>query len=188
MRRRRRGAASFLNGRRLLGLHREMRPAILAPAVLAGLLAHRACLAVAEHRDPVRPDPSGHEIVHRRARPTLAERQVVVGRPALVGMPFDEHEPPRISLHEIGVLVEELRVFRSDHVGIELEADVPKVRLRGEFLRVGPRGTLQDRKSTRLNSSHLVISYAVFCLKKKKKTPLPIPPKKKKNQKQKSKY
>src|SRR5262245_63505514 len=30
-----------------------------------------------------------------------------------------------------------------------------------------PRG---DRKSTRLNSSHLGISYAVFCLKKKKKT------------------
>src|SRR5437588_8065823 len=29
----------------------------------------------------------------------------------------------------------------------------------------------QDRKSTRLNSSHTVISYAVFCLKKKKKQP-----------------
>src|SRR5437868_9736864 len=28
----------------------------------------------------------------------------------------------------------------------------------------------QDRKSTRLNSSHVSISYAVFCLKKKKKT------------------
>src|SRR5438034_3487348 len=28
----------------------------------------------------------------------------------------------------------------------------------------------EDRKSTRLNSSHTVISYAVFCLKKKKKT------------------
>src|SRR5205807_9505844 len=28
---------------------------------------------------------------------------------------------------------------------------------------------MRDRKSTRLNSSHLVISYAVFCLKKKKK-------------------
>src|SRR5438034_7788220 len=28
---------------------------------------------------------------------------------------------------------------------------------------------IQDRKSTRLNSSHTVISYAVFCLKKKKK-------------------
>src|SRR6185503_20697552 len=30
--------------------------------------------------------------------------------------------------------------------------------------------TLRDRKSTRLNSSHGYISYAVFCLKKKKKT------------------
>src|SRR2546426_1372605 len=30
-------------------------------------------------------------------------------------------------------------------------------------------GLVADRKSTRLNSSHLVISYAVFCLKKKKK-------------------
>src|SRR5436190_10852565 len=29
----------------------------------------------------------------------------------------------------------------------------------------------QDRKSTRLNSSHTVISYAVFCLKKKKQLP-----------------
>src|SRR5260221_9660613 len=29
--------------------------------------------------------------------------------------------------------------------------------------------SVQDRKSTRLNSSHTVISYAVFCLKKKKK-------------------
>src|SRR5207253_11031926 len=30
------------------------------------------------------------------------------------------------------------------------------------------RGTPEDRKSTRLNSSHVAISYAVFCLKKKK--------------------
>src|SRR5256885_16833259 len=32
-------------------------------------------------------------------------------------------------------------------------------------------GYIRDRKSTRLNSSHLVISYAVFCLKKKNKDP-----------------
>src|SRR5260221_2823754 len=43
-------------------------------------------------------------------------------------------------------------------------------------LRVRDDGTFNDRedrgdrKSTRLNSSHTVISYAVFCLKKKKKT------------------
>src|SRR5438034_4419516 len=34
---------------------------------------------------------------------------------------------------------------------------------------VRPLGDLEDRKSTRLNSSHTVISYAVFCLKKKKR-------------------
>src|SRR5690606_39508860 len=33
-----------------------------------------------------------------------------------------------------------------------------------------PAGPAGDRKSTRLNSSHVKISYAVFCLKKKKKT------------------
>src|SRR2546430_2929985 len=33
----------------------------------------------------------------------------------------------------------------------------------------GFRGVVLDRKSTRLNSSHSQISYAVFCLKKKKK-------------------
>src|SRR5205807_10021214 len=36
--------------------------------------------------------------------------------------------------------------------------------------KLGEKSITQDRKSTRLNSSHLVISYAVFCLKKKKKT------------------
>src|SRR5437899_12499064 len=51
------------------------------------------------------------------------------------------------------------------------EGDVPvaaeplEVRLAGELPLPAP-GT--DRKSTRLNSSHLGISYAVFCLKKKK--------------------
>src|SRR5258708_22187819 len=33
----------------------------------------------------------------------------------------------------------------------------------------GRHGKTKDRKSTRLNSSHQIISYAVFCLKKKKK-------------------
>src|SRR5256885_9195316 len=38
------------------------------------------------------------------------------------------------------------------------------------------RTEMLDRKSTRLNSSHLVISYAVFCLKKKKTTIHSTPP------------
>src|SRR2546422_7749979 len=40
---------------------------------------------------------------------------------------------------------------------------------RGDELGAGLRGLDEDRKSTRLNSSHGYISYAVFCLKKKKK-------------------
>src|SRR2546426_2555386 len=46
-----------------------------------------------------------------------------------------------------------------------MSRQVPSARSSGIFL----SGT-GDRKGTRLNSSHLVISYAVFCLKKKKKT------------------
>src|SRR5207249_7296770 len=38
-----------------------------------------------------------------------------------------------------------------------------------------PRSSRRDRKSTRLNSSHVSISYAVFCLKKKKEVHLEAP-------------
>src|SRR5256885_5536671 len=41
--------------------------------------------------------------------------------------------------------------------------------------RTRSQGAVQDRKSTRLNSSHLVISYAVFCLKKKTNSVRPQP-------------
>src|SRR2546421_4895424 len=42
-------------------------------------------------------------------------------------------------------------------------------RIRGDAVTSGNRLRRPDRKSTRLNSSHDQISYAVFCLKKKKK-------------------
>src|SRR2546422_3799150 len=47
-----------------------------------------------------------------------------------------------------------------------------QIRKRGQRLVPASR----DRKSTRLNSSHGYISYAVFCLKKKKKTTNPTKP------------
>src|SRR5437867_10683541 len=50
-----------------------------------------------------------------------------------------------------------------------------------------PRPAHKDRKSTRLNSSHRTISYAVFCLKKKKKKKKINKTKKKKKRKQKNK-
>src|ERR1039457_2055907 len=56
-------------------------------------------------------------------------------------------------------------------VGLELMVKLANVLQvePADFLKVPPRRIRRtDRKSTRLNSSHLVISYAVFCLKKKK--------------------
>src|SRR5690606_40447897 len=52
-------------------------------------------------------------------------------------------------------------------VGVERD-DVLVRHLGGVLLRGGAVGHVEDRKSTRLNSSHVKISYAVFCLKKKK--------------------
>src|SRR5438034_4967018 len=86
--------------------------------------------------------------------------------------------PPRSTLFPYTTL------FRSLDVGQRLGQDARLLRgLRAVVERgVHPGGILQnkragvlpapgavDRKSTRLNSSHTVISYAVFCLKKKKK-------------------
>src|SRR5438034_5404360 len=70
--------------------------------------------------------------------------------------------PPRSTLFPYTTL------FRSQHV----QPAVQPRRLRpNRCLDAGrPRHLVGDRKSTRLNSSHTVISYAVFCLKKKKKT------------------
>src|SRR2546422_2351512 len=48
--------------------------------------------------------------------------------------------------------------------------------IRREYAASKPLAGTRDRKSTRLNSSHGYISYAVFCLKKKNKPPNPIPP------------
>src|SRR5438309_3024331 len=47
--------------------------------------------------------------------------------------------------------------------------ELARVVLYEQLYRASSWGNVRDRKSTRLNSSHSSISYAVFCLKKKKK-------------------
>src|SRR3712207_8973778 len=87
-------------------------------------------------------------------------------------------QPPR------SPLVPYTTLFRPDpgpRVGGEVVGPEQAAGLGGEggdrvgeppFIEVA-RATLGDRKSTRLNSSHANISYAVFCLKKKKTSTLP---------------
>src|SRR5256885_3225365 len=64
-------------------------------------------------------------------------------------------------------LVKELRVFTAHRKeGRIFEISESRVEQMTRFY-AKRAGVIEDRKSTRLNSSHLVISYAVFCLKKK---------------------
>src|SRR2546422_6775139 len=53
-------------------------------------------------------------------------------------------------------------------IGMSVDPDAQKLTVDGRPVRSATRTTWLDRKSTRLNSSHGYISYAVFCLKKKK--------------------
>src|SRR5438034_2047721 len=83
--------------------------------------------------------------------------------------------PPRSTLFPYTTLFRSRRHFDTRVrrlVRESLGRDRKRLRhLGGAGLRDRPgRRIRQDRKSTRLNSSHTVISYAVFCLKKKKKT------------------
>src|SRR3712207_8423848 len=86
--------------------------------------------------------------------------------------------PPRSTLFPYTTLFRSLGEHR---LGVELHPldRQGAVAHRHHHARVGPAGHLdlvgqglrQDRKSTRLNSSHANISYAVFCLKKKERKP-----------------
>src|SRR5438874_6935280 len=75
--------------------------------------------------------------------------------------------PPRSTLFPYTTL------FRSDRVGSRrwLRSARPRLPLYRALPGGGPESAIpgRDRKSTRLNSSHVEISYAVFCLKKKKR-------------------
>src|SRR3989454_9101406 len=86
--------------------------------------------------------------------------------------------PPRSTLFPYTTLFRSDAGLAKDEVDAVFSAGLWMGSETAEYLGIRPRyidGTqiggcsfiAQDRKSTRLNSSHLVISYAVFCLKKK---------------------
>src|SRR3712207_6873729 len=98
--------------------------------------------------------------------------------------------PPRSTLFPYTTLFRSIMALISPTV-VEQKYGIPAAQLRRwraagtgpEYFRLGPRSIRYyipdlddwlDRKSTRLNSSHANISYAVFCLKKKKEEPLKL--------------
>src|SRR2546427_10635714 len=102
------------------------------------------------------------------------EAKLLVAQPNHVGPGEDPRTLHALLVHErpVGTRVDQqIALWRLDDLGVPARNVLPRYhhvapRLAAEHQR--RRGD-QDRKSTRLNSSHSQISYAVFCLKKKKK-------------------
>src|SRR5690349_22579578 len=80
--------------------------------------------------------------------------------------------PPRSTLFPYTTLFRshvDARRQGEEHAAAAFAAFQREAVVEAEVVERGQRGVPADRKSTRLNSSHVEISYAVFCLKKKKK-------------------
>src|SRR5690606_41063922 len=99
--------------------------------------------------------------MHRREQAALGGR-IAVGAAELVRTRLNVDDPDRGFSALLAALLELIRGGRS--VSEELAMEFYR------YLREVEGASGQaDRKSTRLNSSHVKISYAVFCLKKKKR-------------------
>src|SRR5690606_42164503 len=98
---------------------------------------------------------------------TLSALRYVSSSVTLISLCLIIRRPPRSTLFPYTTLFRSRARGGGRHRGaaapLRRRGDGPARGLRG----VAPAGL--DRKSTRLNSSHVKISYAVFCLKKKKK-------------------
>src|SRR2546430_5828955 len=75
--------------------------------------------------------------------------------------------PRRVGMNTLTSPPEPNNLTPSDTSKTQAPANVKRMSLQ-PHLKLLIEGRAQDRKSTRLNSSHSQISYAVFCLKKKK--------------------
>src|SRR5256885_15706563 len=111
---------------------------------------------------PSRVEAGGAQLVAERGHVGLVEGKALAGQFLL---------QPGIQLGDVLALLDGRRVDVLGDDGPDILRQLfPRASVRQEPEAVphmvGQR--TEDRKSTRLNSSHLVISYAVFCLKKKK--------------------
>src|SRR6266496_4408953 len=135
-----------------------------------------------EWRGPRPADNQGRRQETARLPHWLAGR-LVPPRPHLVGsrdaapLPHPDHAQ-RLAGSLVSGDQRAAKVVLAEVVGEVVQCPAAAVRHRC------PRSAARDRKSTRLNSSHVEISYAVFCLKKKKKkkNTLPFPTKNNKKQ------
>src|SRR5437879_12075781 len=99
---------------------------------------------------------------------------LVVERKIIKTKGDEDQRTPIFSINQKGIFEKEIDqaiLERKIDVAVHSLKDVPvfEVDTKLVIASVPQRGSPSDRKSTRLNSSHRCISYAVFCLKKKKR-------------------
>src|SRR5205814_10664014 len=88
-------------------------------------------------------------------------------QPYLHSFPTRRSSDLGIPAESFGRVFEKFGQLDSRRVGTGLGLAFCKLAVEAHGGRIAVESTIGDRKSTRLNSSHLGISYAVFCLKKK---------------------
>src|SRR3989304_5815301 len=127
------------------------------------LPAHRTHRRVAAPERRHRPRPAAQRVHHRARFELLARRRAHPAPPARFNPPPARPPPPPLRAPPPPPAARRAS-------GLIQSTTRPPARRRGTRPRRPPRRPVTlDRKSTRLNSSHGYISYAVFCLKKKNK-------------------
>src|SRR5262249_38328744 len=134
----------------LLSRQHQMPAPILLPALLVRLGAERLLLAEAGRRQTIGRDASRNQRLLRSLGTAVAECHVVLGRSALVAVPFDQHSPIWMLIQELRVLSQRRSIPRTNLVAVVIEVRVADVLIeqlligKGRLLRRGLhwRGTV----------------------------------------------
>src|SRR5699024_11422275 len=96
---------------------------------------------------------------------SFIEKRVAEGEQAYIICPLIE-ESDKLDIQDAVDLYHKLKDFYPPEISVGLMHGRLAANEKEEIMKAFVENKLQDRKSTRLNSSHVSISYAVFCLKK----------------------
>src|SRR5690625_1227372 len=131
------------------------KPILIAGGGMAGLL-FALLLRQQGHHQVVLVEPMAMTLAEGPLSPSFDARSTALSAGTLSIF-------ARLGLYE--TLLEDAAAIKTVEVSRKGRLGITRMRAEEEGV-----PALGDRKSTRLNSSHVAISYAVFCLKKKKKT------------------
>src|SRR5205814_8870848 len=130
-------------------------------------LSHVLFITTANWLDPIHPALRDRLEVITLPSYTASEK-LEIARRYLVPRQLEEHGLPRRQVKFPNATLKRLISDYTHEAGVrQLEREIASLTRKVARKIVSTHGVNGDRKSTRLNSSHLGISYAVFCLKKK---------------------